>query len=339
VKAEALAHVTFIPQFLVTAYVGEMFTVACVVESVNNLSGVSLMFSWNTTCLGYVAHTLTVPVEDFSSLQAPSPYPGIIHTPEIVVQDRVEEYAGTYEVAVATLGESAFNGSGTLFTMTFHVSYIPMSQNYIDTSLHFDHVELGDPDAQIITHTEQDGIVRILGWDVDNHDLAVMKVYTAKNGCLPVPTIGQGYRTDVFVEVEHQGEFTETFDVVVYANFTRCDVLSLVSLTQGTSAVFTVRWDTSGLVKGWWMVTAVVECSGDIEASDNSLADGVILVTLPGDVDGDKDVDIFDMVAMAGSYGSEEGDPSYVPNYDIDDDNEIDIFDIVAAASHYGENW
>jgi hypothetical protein len=58
-----------------------------------------------------------------------------------------------------------------------------------------------------------------------------------------------------------------------------------------------------------------------------------------GDVDGDRDVDIFDIVLIAGAYGSEEGEPRYNPNYDIDGDGDIDIFDIVIAASHYGESW
>ena len=62
-------------------------------------------------------------------------------------------------------------------------------------------------------------------------------------------------------------------------------------------------------------------------------------MTILGDVDGDRDVDIFDIVAMAGAYGSETGDPEYEPNYDLDGDGDIDIYDIVAAAGNYGESW
>ena len=78
---------------------------------------------------------------------------------------------------------------------------------------------------------------------------------------------------------------------------------------------------------------------GENATEDNTLIAGWVFVTIPGDVDADRDVDIFDIVAMAGAYGSHAGDPAYNPNYDIDGDGDIDIFDIVAACGHYGESW
>jgi len=50
-------------------------------------------------------------------------------------------------------------------------------------------------------------------------------------------------------------------------------------------------------------------------------------------------VDIFDIVLMAGIYGTTEEDPQYNPNCDIDGDGDIDIYDIVAVAGNYGESW
>jgi len=62
------------------------------------------------------------------------------------------------------------------------------------------------------------------------------------------------------------------------------------------------------------------------------------MMTLAGDVDGDYDVDIFDVVAMSGAYGSNENEPVYVSNYDINSDGQIDILDIVIAAGNYGKS-
>jgi hypothetical protein len=64
-----------------------------------------------------------------------------------------------------------------------------------------------------------------------------------------------------------------------------------------------------------------------------------MFVTLAGDVDADKDVDIFDIVRMASAYGLSKPHPAFDPNSDIDDDDDIDIFDIVSATANYGASW
>ena len=71
---------------------------------------------------------------------------------------------------------------------------------------------------------------------------------------------------------------------------------------------------------------------------EHNVADGAVYigVTILGDVDGDSDVDIFDIVTIAGAYGSNEGDVKYLRGCDIDDDNDVDIYDMVIAAGNYG---
>ena len=59
---------------------------------------------------------------------------------------------------------------------------------------------------------------------------------------------------------------------------------------------------------------------------------------LIGDFDGDRDVDIFDIVIIAGVYGAERPDPRYSISLDVNSDGKIDIFDVVAAAANYGES-
>ena len=78
---------------------------------------------------------------------------------------------------------------------------------------------------------------------------------------------------------------------------------------------------------------------GETNTADNTLVDGQVLVTLPGDVDGDRDVDIYDIVRMSNVYGLSHPDPEYDVDCDIDGDGDIDIYDIVAAASNYGDSW
>jgi hypothetical protein len=56
-----------------------------------------------------------------------------------------------------------------------------------------------------------------------------------------------------------------------------------------------------------------------------------------GDVDGDGDVDIYDIVTICLAYDSEEGDPNWVPEADIAEPyGKIDIYDVVTACNNYG---
>jgi len=45
------------------------------------------------------------------------------------------------------------------------------------------------------------------------------------------------------------------------------------------------------------------------------------------------------IVRIAGVHGVSKPDPSYDPNLDIDGDGDIDIFDVVNATRHYGEEY
>jgi hypothetical protein len=58
---------------------------------------------------------------------------------------------------------------------------------------------------------------------------------------------------------------------------------------------------------------------------------------IPGDIDGDGDVDLSDLAALLGAYGTHEGDPSYNPDADLDCDGDVDLSDLAELLGHYGE--
>jgi parallel beta-helix repeat protein len=58
---------------------------------------------------------------------------------------------------------------------------------------------------------------------------------------------------------------------------------------------------------------------------------------IPGDINQDGTVDIFDCVIIALAFGSKPGDPNWNPVADINNDGIVDIFDIVVVAVHFGE--
>ncbi|UCG37509.1 MAG: hypothetical protein JSV64_04360 [Candidatus Bathyarchaeota archaeon] len=173
----------------------------------------------------------------------------------------------------------------------------------------------------------------------DLHDVAVTSLGHSKSGCLPKATVGQGFKVSMNVTVENQGGFIENFNITVKANTTEIFKTSVI-LNPGENHTLTFDWNTTLFSKGNYSLNANADVvPGETETSDNSFVDGVVLITLAGDVDGDRDIDIFDIVRMAGAYGVSKPHPKYDSNSDVDDDGDIDIFDIVAAASNYGKSW
>ncbi len=57
---------------------------------------------------------------------------------------------------------------------------------------------------------------------------------------------------------------------------------------------------------------------------------------LPGDVDGDCDVDLADLAPLLGAYGACAGDANYDPNGDFDANGCVDLWDLLRLLSNYG---
>jgi len=60
------------------------------------------------------------------------------------------------------------------------------------------------------------------------------------------------------------------------------------------------------------------------------------LINQPGDVDGDGDVDIFDLFVVASAFGTVAGDAGFKPACDFDGDGDVDINDLYTCGSNFG---
>jgi hypothetical protein len=164
-------------------------------------------------------------------------------------------------------------------------------------------------------------------------DLAVLSVNVSKT------VVGEGYNVTVKVVVENQGDSFETLNITIYATSTLI-MMENITLDRRESATLNFTWDTSDWEKGNYTVNAFVNpVEEELDTGDNLFSDGLVLITIAGDVDGDKDIDIYDIVSIATTYGIVAPDPMYQSNNDIDGDGDIDIYDVVAAAGNYGKSW
>jgi len=163
------------------------------------------------------------------------------------------------------------------------------------------------------------------------HDLAIDNIELDKT------VVGEGYTVEFNASVRNMGFFTETFNVTLYANTTILQTKT-ITLTERNSTSVTFVWNTTGFAKGNYTISAYAHpVLGETDTADNMCIDNWIVVTIPGDVDADFDVDLYDAVKLLVIYGAKKDNPRYDPNCDIDGDGSIDLYDAVRLLTHYGQ--
>lgn len=165
------------------------------------------------------------------------------------------------------------------------------------------------------------------------HDIAIEHLES------PRTVIGKGYEAELKVSVKNEGYFHENVNVTTYANNTILQTQKLILSSENYTTI-TIMWNTTNFGYGNYTMWSYAEpILDEIDIADNTLILNLeVCISIPGDMDADLDVDIFDIVLIAGGYGSTKGEPDYITNCDIDNDEDVDIFDIVVACEHYGES-
>jgi len=167
---------------------------------------------------------------------------------------------------------------------------------------------------------------------VRTHDIAVIDVDVYSY------VVYVGWMVEVNVSVRNVGNFLESFNVTAFCNNTVMGTYTVSNLPVGGVLTITFLRNATGYAYGNYTISAVADyVLGETNTDDNILVDGIIFVTIPGDVDGDGDVDLYDVVKMGVVYGSRIGDPGFGANMDINADRKIDIYDMVIACTHYGQ--
>jgi hypothetical protein len=195
------------------------------------------------------------------------------------------------------------------------------------TNLTLTHTGLVDSGGQPITHEVHDGFFQSLIVDVGIADISA------------VPSVlYPGDSVNVSVTVTNTGNSTETFSIDVYRNSTLLATLNITSLAPDTNYTVTFIWDTSGVSFGKYRLSAqILPLPFETHISDNTLIDGIVKLKIPGDINGDDVVDIFDALLASAAYGSKPGDPNWNPDADLNGNSIVDIFDMIILASHFGQ--
>jgi hypothetical protein len=325
---------------------GQQFTVAIKIVDVTNLYGFDIKLRWNTTFLNYVSHFVHVPKDSYTD--------GVLWNPIIPPwEDQVNATTGTYWVACASRYPApSFNGTGTVFNMTFAVVHHPVQpQPDANITLQLYSTDLSNNVGAAIPHTSEDGIVKLYALPGASHDVAVTNVTSLKR------VICLGFTGNVTVTVENLGGNTETFNVTTYANCTATgNTTSIaafinVTLVSGASTSLVSVWNTTGFAKGNYTLSAYAwPVQGETDTADNNFTGGWVVVSMVGDLTGGSEnpwdfvpdgvVDGSDLSMVAKCYGSWPAAPPpmiWNANCDVNNDGVVDGSDLAIIAKHFGE--
>jgi len=94
------------------------------------------------------------------------------------------------------------------------------------------------------------------------HDVAVANIVAPATAIV-------GENVTIDVTVANEGNFTETFDVIVTANTTQIETQTVTNLVRGARTILTFTWNTTGITAGNYTLNATVLITDD-DISDNN---------------------------------------------------------------------
>jgi hypothetical protein len=115
--------------------------------------------------------------------------------------------------------------------------------------------------------------------ETTKHDIAIAGVTEAPS------TVSRGYGCSISLSITDIGNFTETFNVTVYANMagtsnqTTIATFLNVTLNSGNSTMLAFMWDTSGFAPETYTISAyATPVSGETNVADNTFVDGTLQI-------------------------------------------------------------
>jgi hypothetical protein len=167
------------------------------------------------------------------------------------------------------------------------------------------------------------------------HDVAVINVATSKT------CVCQGQSTEITCVISNVSEYDETFGISIYATLTKNqDQFSLfncrLTLLTGGNLLVPWTWHTPSYFLGNYTLTCTVGPAGNETITDDNTLSSSIIVTIPGDIDGDFRVGLSDLTAIATRWHSTPSSANWNPNYDIDGNLDVGLTENVLIADNWG---
>jgi hypothetical protein len=152
--------------------------------------------------------------------------------------------------------------------------------------------------------------------------------------------VGQGQKVNITVVVQNQGWDAVTTSVTLYANTTILSSFTNIALSERTQTTLNYTWQTASFDKAKYFISAnATAIPGETNTADNNMTGGSVLVTIPGDINGDGTVNILDAITLGNAFLATPGSSNWNPNADINSDNTVNILDAIILANHFLQQY
>ncbi|MDH5448121.1 MAG: cohesin domain-containing protein [Candidatus Bathyarchaeota archaeon] len=289
---------------------GDQFHIDIKVENAIDFYGYDLSLAYDTdiiTCLG----AITIPPDNDTNF---------------ILKMSINDEAGNIWINVTY--HSPATPKTILIPTTIATIYFQV-QTYGSTELDLHNTKIINQYGGAMSHEVGDGFFCTL-----IRDVAIVDVRTSRNATYP------GRLVNVTVVAANLGDMIETFNVTAYYDSNEIGTQTVFNLAPHRNTTLTFTWNTTGLqpCNNYTIKAEAWQVPYEINIENNIYTDGFVKIKMIGDVNGDGIIDIYDLTAACGAYGSREGDPNWNPEVDLAPIwGIIEIYDLVTIASRYGQ--
>jgi len=343
-------------EFWTPAY-GSTFTADVRIANISGLYGFEFKVYWNTTLLDLIRINVTPP--------------SVWGTNYFVAMNDTKEDLGRYWLATVALNPApTFNGSATLVKLTFNITYDPIYPSNVTSDLHLADTDLCDLEANPIPHDVYDGkywcyarkpkleakpttytattlgkeftvnitvanVVNLYSFEFQlNYSTTILDATKLTIG----PFLNPPYRIVKQIIDDSAGLIwlcVESQNPAPSAN------------GSGTLAIITFMVPMESGI--WYQGFVPLQCDLYFNGTILKTNEGVTIPhdttnpcfhyvynPIPGDINSDGIVNIFDLRIVAKAFGSQPSNSNWDPRADLNRDGRINLRDLGLVARNYG---
>ena len=154
--------------------------------------------------------------------------------------------------------------------------------------------------------------------------------------------LNPGNLLNVTVWVLNEGSVGVTYQVTTYYNGIPIGIKTHSMIPNVFGHQLTTTLDTSALPYGYYTISAKVNTTlSDNDPADNTFIGDTLILAIPGDVNGDRTVDIQDASLISAHWypGPPIGPLGYNVQYDINKDGKVGVGDIATVNGNWFKSW